>query len=253
MHPVFVVAHYTIREIIYKKLLLCAISIYIGCVAIAQAAGQFLIGSYNKILIDATLFSFQIAYWLLILFYVIPFLERQQTYQLYAYFLTKPISRSMFFGGVVGGFFCVLSIVCFVCISFSLIALRYLIGSWLFYIIPAFLTMMMEALILIHISLFFSLCMSNAFAAISTLSFYVIGYTYHEWLSYVSKISGIMALFERFFYYCFPDFRLLDIKNSIMYEVAFDMYQYCFILLYSLMISMIFFLFGQKLFKNKYL
>ena len=231
MRPLVTIAWYTICEALHHRIILLAFSIVLGIFFTGNLLGHYLIGSYEKILLDCAFFSFQLFILLLNAFFAIPFFEKQKRYQMHAFFLKKGLTTSHFFYGVSLGFFCLLCSFCIVFYSLSIVILKYLIGQWFFHLLLGFLALAQEGVVLISIAIFFSLLLPKTLCYGATFAVYALCYTNYS-------------------YYLLPDLSLVDIKSNVMYELPLNYVGFSFNIAYIFTFSMLFLLGGHYIFQK---
>jgi hypothetical protein len=222
----------------------------LSCIAIAHYTAQLLLGSYQKIMIDSAFFSYQIFCFFFLFLWIIPYFERQLTYQTFAFFLPK-LSRTFFYYQTIFGFIYILCVACIIFYSANLVGLWYLTGQWFFHLIWGFLSIACENVILLSAALFFSLILSQALSCFATVSFYVLCYTNHDWYALQQKKDGIERLIGTFFYYCLPDLALFDIKSQVLYELPIELNKVALSIAYAFCFSALFLVSGQLCFSKK--
>ncbi len=255
MHSVLVIAQYTIDYLLHHRIIELAAAVFLACFfGGGHSLGTLLIGSYLKILLDCALFSFQIFTFLVITFYSIPYFQRQAECQTYAFFLTKPLSRTQFFLGSVFGFFMLLFSFCLFFYVTSVLALYYLTSQWFLQLFPAFLSIAAEGSVLISIAVFFSLLLSHPLSYLATFATYAICYTNAQWYQMIQKdTEGPCYFLGTLVYYLLPDLSIVDIKSSILYQLPINWPLFVLTLLYSFCFCALFLFGGQQLFIKKYL
>ena len=254
MHPVLVIAQFTIDYLLHHRIRELAAAVFLACFFGGHYMGNLLIGSYLKILLDCALFSFQLFTFLVITFYSIPYFQQQAECQTYAFFLTKPLSRTQFFLGSLLGFFILLLSFCLLFYAASVLTLYYLTGKWFLQLYPAYLSIAAEGSVLISIAVFFSLLLSHPLSYLATFATYTICYTNAQWYQMIQKKSeGLCYFFGTLVYYLLPDLSIVDIKSSILYQLPINWPLFVTTLLYSFCFCALFLFGGQQLFIKKYL
>lgn len=221
------------------------IKIAIIFLSISYATGYLLssytIGNPLKILVDSALLPFQLFSLYSVLFYTIPFFNRQKSYGLPDFFLFHTLSNQQFF---LGTFFAIASLLSlsgiFFCAS-SLIMLKYTTELWFFNIIPCFLMTALEGLFLVAISLFFSSFLSKEFTYVTVISIYLISYLNSTWLLFIEKkFFGIYYMLGLLVYYLLPDLTLLNIQQDIVYFLPINIYLILYKAIYIALFILIF-------------
>lgn len=210
---------YTIDECIGNKVVSVAALIMTTMVVIGTLMRRWLLTSPNKIILDFSCGGYQIFIVIFCMMYVVPYVDRQKTYQTLYHFLACGISRQDFIYGVYYGFVS-LSIACG-CFVYSLTNGIYWweTGTTCFLSILSIGTITISAIVYITSAFFFSVLIDNsAIAALSFLIFYCTSYLINSWWHFVQQeLQGIVYVLGSLCYFLIPDAQLLNIKQAVVY------------------------------------
>ncbi|MGE0206944.1 MAG: hypothetical protein AB7R69_03795 [Candidatus Babeliales bacterium] len=242
---------FTLQQLYAHNIIQLAALIMLGCVSVGNTAALSALGSYEKVLVDVLFFALQIFCFCLIFLYAIPYFEKQKLYQSYDFFLCTT-SRSSFFWQTVTGFFSALGSAVVVFYGVSVVVLYYLTDQWFWHILPGFIGIGLECMVLLAAAFFFSLLLSVNMAYLATFSFYAIAYTNHTWYELLAHKEGIFYVFGTALYYCFPDLALIDIKNAVVHQLPLAMAQLLYGSLYAFCYALLLLQAAHTLFIKKY-
>ncbi len=246
------IACYVIHDCVYHSCLKIGIGLIITCYAMSYVVTPYILGNPLKILINSTIVPFQLFIGYFVLFYVIPFFDRQRQYQIPALFLTNQVSRSDFFWGTVAGFSLILlgSLVFFY--MSAIVFLAYYTSTMMWFLLPAFIIIAVEGFFLVTMSIFFSLLVAHQLCYAIIIALYIISYNNHTWLLFVQKkLSGLSYALGLLCYFMLPDFNILDIKNQIIYQLPCNEFFFGGMVLYLFLFCFTFLLLGLNLFTQK--
>lgn len=250
MKKLYTIARYTLAESYHNNLLRILTITFITCLGASYFFGSIMLGSYEKVLCDGALASFQLATFLLILFYVIPFFTEQERKHLLTHFVTHPITRTQFLLGVTLGFIIIHTTMLITFYVATLIALYLATSIWFSHLFLAFVAVFIEGIALIAAGLCASILCSRASGSFLVVAFYVLGHTNNAWYQTVQHKESVLYSFATFINHLLPDFALLDIKQQVIYQIPFEYTTWLVAITYTLLYSLILLIIALKAFKR---
>lgn len=252
MLGILIIACYTIHDCIHRNLIAVSVGFIIACYGLGYLLTYYTLGSPLKIIIDCVILPFQLFSGYFVLFYALPFFNRQKEYGVPKLFLTKQLSLQNFFYGVILGFIIIFLSALFLFYGCSLFIVYYLTNTWILHLLPAFIAIAIEGFFLTTIGIFCSLIFTQNIAYAAFICIYAISYLNHTWLLFVEKkLSGIYYIVGLIFYYLVPDATLIDIKSQVMYQLPIFTMHFIVALSYMITFSIFFLVISTKIFNNK--
>lgn len=235
------VAKYTFSEFVQSKILYNVFFLSLGLLLLTYVASEFTYGVPNKVALDFGLGASSISTLLISIFLGANLIVREVENRTLYMVISRPISRVEFLLGKIIGLIGIVFINTLVLGGVS-ISLYFLLGGGWSYLIPfAFLFIILEAIIVLLIVIFFSLITNTILAVVNTLVLYVSSYAIYE----VGKTTfannnlffkKMIAIGE----YILPGLSSFNLKEYILYEKVIQIPSLSYGILYG--VSYIFFL-----------
>jgi hypothetical protein len=182
---------------------------------------RWLLASPNKIILDFACAGYQLFIIIFCTIYVIPYMNRQKTYQTLYHFLLCGVSRKDFMYGVYAGFLS--SIITSACLVYGAINCIYWweTSETCLFSMLSIGSITITGIAYITAGFFFSLLTNNVgIAIVCFLSFYCTSYAINSWWYFVQhQLTGISYCLGSICYFLIPDAQLFNIKQAAFYSL----------------------------------
>jgi ABC-2 type transport system permease protein len=247
-----IIAAYTSREILKSKILLNVFLIGIGLAVMVYVATEFTYGVPEKVALDFGLGMLSLSSLGISLFLGATLLPKEIDSRTVYMVISRPVPRSIFILGKIVGLLSVLLINIFLLASITL-ASSYLLGGELNTLIYwCIFFNFLECLLLLLVTVFFSLFTNNIISSLISFVLLIIGHAAKEsqTLNFV-KNRAALSLMLKFYHFVLPGFYKLNLKDFVIYNQTISQgYLWgsiFYALSYSLfLLMMIIYLFNKK-------
>ena len=210
----------TYRESIRSRVLLNILIFALGLILLSAVVGDWSLGEQTKVIKDLGLSAMSVFGLLIAIFIGIRLMVQEMEQRTIYIIASKPIHRwELLVGKYLG--LAVTLIVNVVLMSLALLGMNLLIeGIPDLSLLPAVLLIMIEILVIVAFSLFFSTLMNPQLSAIATMTIYVIGHLTNFFYDYVQVYpdKGFHWLFK-VLYYSIPNLEKLNLKLAVVEHI----------------------------------
>jgi ABC-2 type transport system permease protein len=246
------IANYTFREILKSKILLNVFLIGLGLVSFVYVATEFTYGVPEKVSLDFGLGMLSFSSLGIALFLGATLLPKELDSRTVYMVIARPVPRYAFILGKILGLFGILVVNIFLLSSMTLITTYLLGGTIDNLILWAILFNLLECLLLLLVTVFFSLFTNNVISSLMSFVLLVLGHAVQEsqTLGFVVNRPFMGKLLE-LYHMVLPGFYKLNLKDFILYQQSLDLSYLLGNLVYGLSYSsfvlfLIIYLFNQK-------
>ena len=203
----------TYRESIRNRVLLNILIFALGLILLSAAVGEWSMGEQARVIKDLGLSAMSVFGLLIAIFIGIRLMVQEMEQRTIYIIASKPIHRWEILVGKYLGL-AVTLMVNVILMSLALLGMNVLIeGMPDLSLLPAILLIMIEILVIVAFSLFFSTLMNPQLSAIATMTIYIIGHLTNFFYDYVQVYpdKGFHWLFKAL-YYSMPNLEKLNLK-----------------------------------------
>lgn len=246
------IAYYTFKEILKSKILLNVFLIGLGLVGFVFVATEFTYGVPEKVALDFGLGMLSFSSLGIALFMGATLLPKEVDSRTVYMVISRPVPRFAFILGKILGLFGVLVVNIFLLSSMTLLVTYILGGSVNGLILWAILFNVIECLLLLLVTVFFSLFTNNILSSLMSFVLLLLGHAIQESQSIGFVVNRpLLGGLLKFYHLVLPGFYKLNLKDFVLYhqslEIGYLMGNLFYGLAYSLFVLfMIIFFFNQK-------
>ena len=210
----------TYRESIRNRVLLNILIFALGLILLSAAVGEWSMGEQARVIKDLGLSAMSVFGLLIAIFIGIRLMVQEMEQRTIYIIASKPIHRWEILVGKYLGL-AVTLMVNVILMSLALLGMNVLIeGMPDLSLLPAILLIMIEILVIVAFSLFFSTLMNPQLSAIATMTIYIIGHLTNFFYDYVQVYpdKGFHWLFKAL-YYSMPNLEKLNLKLVVVEHI----------------------------------
>lgn len=246
------IAYYTFKEILKSKILLNVFLIGFGLIGFVFVATEFTYGVPEKVALDFGLGMLSLSSLCIAIFLGATLLPKEIDSRTVYMVISRPVPRYAFILGKILGLFGVLVLNIFLLSIMTLLTTYILGGSISDLIIWAILFNVIECLLLLLVTVFFSVITNNILSSLMAFVLLVLGHAVQEVQSVGFVLNRpILAIVLKCYHLVLPGFYKLNLKDFIIYNQSLDLSYLIGNLLYGILYSvfvllLIIYLFNQK-------
>lgn len=218
-----IIAFYTFREILKSKILINVFLIGLGLVGFVFVATEFTYGVPEKVALDFGLGMLSFSSLGIALFMGATLLPKEVDSRTVYMVISRPVPRFAFILGKILGLFAVLSLNIFLLSSMTLLVTYFLGGSINGLILWSILFNIIECLLLLLVTVFFSLFSNNILSSLMAFVLLIMGHAIQESQSIGFVVSRpMLGSLLKFYHLVLPGFYKLNLKDFVLYRQSLE-------------------------------
>jgi ABC-2 type transport system permease protein len=213
------IAYYTYKELIKSKILYNTLALGFALLVITYVAFSFTYGEPARVALDFGLGTLSLSCVGIAIFMGVGLIYNELESRTIYLVISRPIKRSSFVVGKLFGLISVLVINSLILSLLTLILYFLIGGEWSSLILWSIIFILAEAIIMLFISVLFSLLSTKVLSVIFALSIYVTGHAVDgaKFLTFVENRPFLQSLLE-LYQFLLPAFYKLNIKEFVLYK-----------------------------------
>ena len=218
---IFIVSKYTFLDLLKSRILILIVFLGIALLVIAYVASELTYGVPQKVALDFGLGTLTLALVGIAVFMganlIVKEIEGRTLYMV----LSRPVSREVFLFGKMVGLLELLGLATLI-LGFLSIAMFILLGGAMkITIFQCIFLTFTEAILVMLLSIFFSLVTNSVASVVYTLALYTAGHAIGELKTFAYVASHpSLAKFINFYSLVFPNFSKINLKDYVLYEAT---------------------------------
>ncbi len=253
LHQIFLIAKNTYLETVRDRVILGGTVISFFAILFSLFIGTISVEQNTRIIIDLSLSSIYILQVFISIFIGATLLSKEIERKTLFLLIPKVSRRESLLVGKIAGLLFVVVVVTVINVFLLLVLLYSRTGvSFAGIITISLLYSLLEVLILIVLSVFFSLFTSPILSVLFTFSMFLVGHS-QSILKFIILHTNSATLSEtlKVFYYLLPNLEKFNIRNDVIYKVIPEWKNMLFTLIYALLYTALIFSISRILFKRK--
>jgi ABC-2 type transport system permease protein len=249
---IFIVAHYTFKEILKSKILLNVFFIGIGLIVVTYVATEFTYGVPERIALDFGLGMLSLSSLAISLFMGVTLLSKEIESRTVYMVISRPVPRFAFIIGKIFGLMGIQFLNIVILGSLTLIATKMMGGQIDNLVLWAIGFTFLESLLLLLLVIFVSLFANNILAVILSVVVLLLGHSIRDTqdLQFVKNTPFLNYALDAY-HLVLPAFYKLNLKDFVIYnkdlDLSYLLTNMAYGILYSLfLLLMIVFVFNKK-------
>lgn len=231
------ISKYSVLHSMRNKVLYIPVIFAVVFLIFSILIGEVALNEQKRFIINSSLITIQlISVFMAIVIGTFIFMEEIQKGILHVY-LVKPISRGTYiFGKFLGGMLTiVINIIIMLIISFVVFYFQEIAITSVFFV--NLLMILLESMIVLSLSILFSLSSSQLLSTFCVLCIWITGHTSEYFKLLVQEGSGFGSVIGTIAYRIIPDLEKLNYKRYVVYNIVPDMNQVNYAFLYAVLFS----------------
>lgn len=247
-----IVIYYTLKELIKSKILITIFLLGGLLFIISYVAYSFTYGVPERVALDVGLGMISLSSVGLAIFMGVTLIAREVEQRTIYMVLARPINRTSFLLGRLGGLMVLLLINIFTLGAITLSFYSYLGGSVHSLIFWTLFFTFIESLLLLLLVVFFSLVVNPVLSVLFTLTLFIVGHGVSETLvTRFAQQSPTILFILKSYLWLFPNFERLNFKDYVLYQQNLEWPVISFSLAYGLLYSLILLLVSLWIFNKR--